>query len=114
MLSQSLCETSNIEVTKTCADMVQTSKVFVRASSMAPMYSLLLFGGQPQVKHEAGTITVDDWVVLRAPSKVGVMVRELRKLLDDLLRAKLEDPSKDLSREPVLQGILELLRTDGL
>lgn len=95
-------------------DMVKTSKVFVRASSMAPMYALLLFGAPPVVKHEEGLITVDDWVALKAPAKVGVLVRELRKLLDDVLCAKLEDPSKDVSQEPVLRGILELLRTDGL
>lgn len=95
-------------------EMVETSKVFVRQCSMAPVYSLLLFGGLLQVNHERGEITVDEWVKLRAPAKVGVLVRELRKLLDELLRSKLEDPGKDVSAHPVVRGMLELLRTDGM
>jgi ATP-dependent RNA helicase DHX57 len=95
-------------------EMVETSKVFVRQCSMAPVYALLLFGGKLTVLHEKGEILVDDWARLRAPAKVGVLVRELRKLLDDLMLAKLADPSRDVSGHPVVRGILELLRTDGM
>lgn len=95
-------------------EMVETSKVFVRQSSMAPVYALLLFGGQPQVQHEKQLITIDEWAKLSAPPKVGVLVRELRKLLDELLGAKLEDPALNLSEHPVVRGMLELLRTDGM
>lgn len=95
-------------------EMVETSKIFVRQCSMVPVYALLLFGGQLQVNHERGEITVDDWARLKAPPKVGVLVRELRKLLDDLLAAKLEDPSKNLGDHPVAKAMLELLSTDGM
>ena len=95
-------------------DLVETSKLFVRQCSMAPAYALLLFGGKLNVVHEKGQIEVDDWVRLRAPAKVGVLVRELRKLLDALLSDKLDEPWRDVSAHPVVRGILELLRTDGM
>lgn len=95
-------------------EMVETQKIYVRQSSMAPVYALLLFGGKLEVLHEEGKITIDDWMRLSAPMKVGVLVRELRKRLDGLLSAKLEDPSRDLTSHPVVRGILELLRTDGM
>jgi ATP-dependent RNA helicase DHX57 len=95
-------------------EMVETSKIFIRQCSMVPVYAVLLFGGQLQVNHELGEITVDGWARLRAPPKVGVLVRELRKLLDDLLAAKLEDPCKHFSEHPVVKAMLELLRNDGM
>jgi ATP-dependent RNA helicase DHX57 len=53
-------------------------QVFVRETSMVPVYSLLLFGGQLEVVHDKGLITVDGWAQFKAPGRIGVLVRELR------------------------------------
>jgi hypothetical protein len=53
-------------------------QVFVRESSMVPVYSLLLFGGALEVHHEKGLLTVDGWAQFKAPGRIGVLVRELR------------------------------------
>lgn len=88
--------------------------MYVRQCSVLPVYALLLFGGALAVDHSAAKVTVDGWASLAAPPKVGVLVRELRQLLDRLLAAKLEDPALELAAHPVVRAATELLRTDGL
>jgi ATP-dependent RNA helicase DHX57 len=93
---------------------VQTSKVFVRDSSVPPIYALLLFGGKITVKHEAGLLVLDGWLELRAPARIGVLVKEVRQALDALLAMKIEDPSLDISANPLLELVVALIARDGL
>ncbi len=52
-----------------------------------------------RVQHSEGTVTVgaDAWVRFRAPAKIGVLVKQLRKALDALLTAKIDNPNLDIS-----------------
>jgi len=88
---------------------VKTSKVFVRDSTVVPPYSLLMFGGKITVQHEDGTIAVDDWIKFRAQARIGVLCRELRRLLDRLLEKKIMDTTLDISNTDVLAGIKKLI-----
>jgi len=92
---------------------VKTSKVYIRDCTVVNPYSILMFGGEIKVQHEQGTLTIDGWITLRAQARVGVLVRELRKLLDQLLEKKIEDPSLDVANTDVLQGIKKLLVGSG-
>ena len=73
-------------------DRVQTAKVFVRDCTMVGSYPLLLFGGELDVKHEQGKLVLDDWCEFNAPAKIGVLARELRKKIDQLLTNKVNSP----------------------
>jgi hypothetical protein len=55
-------------------EVVETSKAFVRESSMVPVYAILLFGGALAVSHERGLLTVDGWAQFKAPARIGVLV----------------------------------------
>lgn len=54
--------------------MVETSKVFCREASMVPIYSVLLFGGELSIDHEASMIRLDGWATFKAPARVAVLV----------------------------------------
>ena len=63
-------------------------------------------------QHERSTITVDRWITFKAPAKVAVLFKELRRRLDALLIAKIESPSLDFSSgdHRVVSTICALLR----
>lgn len=95
------------------SELVQTSKVFVRETTMVPVYALILFGGELSVHHQAGLLRVDGWATFKAPGRIAVLVRELRAAAANLLDAKVADPSIDLGRSKVIDAMLHLCSTDG-
>lgn len=95
------------------SDIVQTSKIFVRETTMVPVYAILLFGGELSVHHQAGLIRIDSWATFKAPARIAVLVRELRAAAANLLEAKVGDPSMDLGRSKIIDAMLHLCSTDG-
>ncbi|CAG2189993.1 DHX29 [Mytilus edulis] len=70
---------------------------------------LMLFGGDIHVQHTAQLVTVDDRIKFRTYAKTGVIFRELRKLLDELLDKKLENPTLNLLGDRVIKLICRLI-----
>ena len=76
-----------------------------------------MFGGDIEVRHREKSVTVDDWiefqvkhvtssalytvynrfVYVQAFAKTGVIFKELRSILDDLLARKFSEPTLDLT-----------------
>jgi len=94
-------------------EMVETSKAFVRDSSMVPAYAMLLFGGAMTVHHEEGLVRLDGWACFRVPARVAVLLQRLRSEFERLLAAKMEDVGLDMGSAPVSEAMLQLLATDG-
>lgn len=94
---------------------VKTSRIFVRDATMVSPYALLLFGGDIDVLHERGEITVDAWMYFKAPARVAVLVRELRRQLDGLLQRKFENPGLDLNEDgrAIHDAITRLIKTES-
>ena len=59
-------------------------------------------------------IVVDNWVKLSANARIGALIRELRRRMDDLFEAKIKDPTINISDTPEMGLIAKLLATDGL
>ncbi|KAJ1918463.1 helicase [Tieghemiomyces parasiticus] len=91
-----------------------TSKVYLRDVTVASLYALLFFGGTIEVDHQNKLLKVGPWIQVRAWPRVGVLVNYLRKLVDQLLQAKLDDPALDISNHPVIQTVIDLIESDGL
>ncbi|KAF9225566.1 P-loop containing nucleoside triphosphate hydrolase protein [Gyrodon lividus] len=97
----------------------QTTKVFVRGVTEVPMYALLLLGGPVSVNHVGGGLTVGEGettLKLRAWSRIGILVNQLRRLLEAQLQHCIEEglvlgSEKDFS---VSNAITALLEQDGL
>jgi hypothetical protein len=51
-------------------ELAHTTKVFVRESSMAPTYSMLIFGGALEVDPGTQMLTLDGWMEFKAAPKV--------------------------------------------
>mmetsp|Transcript_21181 Transcript_21181/g.58791 ORF Transcript_21181/g.58791 Transcript_21181/m.58791 type:complete len:1160 (+) Transcript_21181:1213-4692(+) len=94
-------------------EMVETSKVFVRDSSMVPAFAMLLFGGSMKVFHEEGLVKLDGWAAFKVPARVSVLLQQLRAEIDNLLAAKMADVQLDLGRSAVSEAMFQLLATDG-
>jgi len=93
--------------------------VFLRDATEVPLYSLLLFGGKVVVNHVAGGITItnkENFIRLKAWPRIGILVNQLRQLLDAQLERCVEEGIvlDSCSDSPVLEAILALLRHDGL
>ena len=94
--------------------MVRTSKSFLRDVTECSAYSLLLFGGDLEVKSSKGTIVIDGWAELSANARIGSLVGGLRRRVDKLLADKVQDPLYDIAGSKEMQLIVKLLVSDGL
>ncbi|QDZ20021.1 DExH-box ATP-dependent RNA helicase [Chloropicon primus] len=95
------------------SDIMKTSKIMVRAASMAPCYSVLIFGGSIDVQHQQGLLVMDDWAKFKAPAKIAILVREMRELVSKLLAMKVSNPRLDISTSELVDVLLKILTTDG-
>ncbi|KAI0691979.1 P-loop containing nucleoside triphosphate hydrolase protein [Cytidiella melzeri] len=96
-----------------------SSKVFLRDATEVPFYALLMFGGPVEVNHIGGGLTVgtkNALVKLKAWPRIGVLVKQLRQLLDiQLKRCVEEGGTLDFRADnPVILAVLALLQGDGL
>lgn len=74
-----------------------TSKLYLRDATPASALSLLLMGGPlnyeiNEHEHSPG-IVVDNWLPIRTWCKNAVLIKELRLLLDQAIKDKLQNPS---------------------
>ncbi|KAF9028946.1 hypothetical protein BGZ52_005814 [Haplosporangium bisporale] len=94
---------------------LETTKIFVHDATMVPMYGLLLFGGKVQVDHLGRGLEIGDgFIKLRAFARIGVLVNQLKKLLDAVLQAKISNPELNVSESPVVEMMMKLVSTDGV
>lgn len=94
---------------------LHTSKVYLRDTTMAPPYSLLLFsfGTNIAVAHDQEMITVDNWIQFNAPARIAVLVKEIRAEFLELLDAKIRDPNFDISTSDLVDVVTKLIMNDG-
>ncbi|KAJ1720052.1 helicase, partial [Coemansia erecta] len=92
-----------------------SGKVFMRDVTVPGVFAMLMFGPPLVVDREHRVVALGDTgaVAVRAWPRVAVLVNHLRRLLDELLRRKLDDPALPIADHPVVDAVLELIRTDG-
>ncbi|KAJ2656320.1 helicase [Coemansia sp. RSA 1200] len=93
-----------------------SSKVYVRDVTVPGIYALLLLGPPLTVDHDNKVVSIggSGALAVRAWPRIAVLVNRLRKLMDELLRRKLDDPeSVALESHPVIGAVLQLIRSDG-
>ena len=94
---------------------IENRRLMVYDASMTSCYDLLFFANDAvEVDHTRGHVVLDNWIRFIAPGRIAVLVRELRKMCDYLLMAKIANPSLDISRRPVIRAIERVLKSDGL
>ncbi|KAL0581083.1 putative ATP-dependent RNA helicase ucp12 [Marasmius crinis-equi] len=96
-----------------------TTKLFLRDATEVPLFAILLFGGSVSVNHVGGGLTVQSKgsvIKLKAWPRIGILVNQLRRLLEAQLlesveRGTLVDQRHD---NVVLAAMLSLVTNDGL
>ncbi|CAL5067816.1 unnamed protein product [Urochloa decumbens] len=78
---------------------VETTKVFLRDTSVISPYSLLLFGGPMVIQHQTGVVVIDGWLRLSAAAQTAVLFKQLRITLDAVL--------KELTRKPEMATFVD-------
>ncbi|KAA1467821.1 P-loop containing nucleoside triphosphate hydrolase protein [Dentipellis sp. KUC8613] len=94
-------------------------KVFLRDVTEVPLYALLLFGGRIVINHVGGGLVVggrEGSMRLKAWPRIGILVQQLRRLLDaQLLRSVEGGTLSEFGKDnPVVNAMLALLAGDGL
>ncbi|EFJ04939.1 hypothetical protein SELMODRAFT_187668 [Selaginella moellendorffii] len=95
--SPSLFYLSNFSVTRSriaSSLQVETSRVYLRDTTVLSPFALLLFGGSIKVQHQVGYATVDDWMKIDVPARTAVLFKELRSSLDLLLSELTKSPQE--------------------
>lgn len=90
---------------------VKTSKTFIRDCTVASPMALLLFGGDLEVAHAEGYVTIDAWIRIRAPAQTAVLVKRLRAALDRLLERQVAAPGAVVEEAgaALVASVVELL-----
>ncbi|KAL2644845.1 hypothetical protein R1flu_012432 [Riccia fluitans] len=90
---------------------VETSKVYLRDTTVISPYALLLFGGAISVQHQTGRVTVDQWLEMSSPAQTAVLFKNLRAALDALLDEHIKTPQGTISARTneVITSIAQLL-----
>ncbi|XP_071109259.1 ATP-dependent RNA helicase dhx29-like [Haliotis cracherodii] len=91
---------------------VKLSRVYLRDSTLTSSYPLMLFGGDIDVQHTQQAVSIDTWIQFKAKAKTGVIFKELRYLLADMLQKKLEDPALDLKEDMLIPLIRRLITAE--
>ncbi|KAG8598934.1 hypothetical protein GDO81_002806 [Engystomops pustulosus] len=91
---------------------VKYSKVFLRETTLVSPFPVLLFGGDIAVQHRERLLTVDEWIQFQAPVKIAVIFKELRVLIESVLKKKLQNPKMSLEDDEILRVIKELIKTE--
>ncbi|KAJ3675190.1 hypothetical protein LUZ60_004232 [Juncus effusus] len=89
---------------------VETTKVFLRDTTIVSPYSILLFGGPMLIQHQLGYVVIDGWLKLNAPAQTAVLFKELRTTLDAVLKELIRKPEMGtLVNNEVVMSIVHLL-----
>jgi len=90
---------------------VETSKVYLRDTTVISPYDLLLFGGTINVQHQTGRVIVDGWLEMNAPAQTAVLFKELRGALDTVLQERIGMPQGSISEvaKELIPSIVHLL-----
>ncbi|XP_050404542.1 ATP-dependent RNA helicase dhx29 [Patella vulgata] len=91
---------------------VKLARVYLRDVTLISPFPLLLFGGAIDVQHTQQLVTVDNWIKFKTYARTGVIFKELRNLLSDLLQSKLENPTLNFSGNELVCIIQKLLQSE--
>lgn len=88
------------------------AQVYLRDCTLVSPFPLLLFGHNVVVQHIQQTVSVDKWIIFKSRARTAVIFKELRNLLNELLKQKLDDPKADFYQDKSILSVIDLLQAD--
>ncbi|XP_077792506.1 ATP-dependent RNA helicase DHX29 isoform X3 [Podarcis muralis] len=92
---------------------IRYAKVYLKETTLISPFPILLFGGDIEVLHRERLLSVDGWIHFQAPVKIAVIFKQLRALIESVLKQKLENPKMSLEDDKILNIIKELIKTEN-
>ncbi|XP_062984130.1 ATP-dependent RNA helicase DHX29 [Elgaria multicarinata webbii] len=92
---------------------IRYAKVYLKETTLISPFPVLLFGGDIEVLHRERLLSVDGWIHFQAPVKIAVIFKQLRTLIESVLKQKLENPKMSLEDDKILNIIKELIKTEN-
>uniref|UniRef100_A0A8D2IV95 RNA helicase n=1 Tax=Varanus komodoensis TaxID=61221 RepID=A0A8D2IV95_VARKO len=92
---------------------IRYAKVYLKETTLISPFPILLFGGDIEVLHRERLLSVDGWIHFQAPVKIAVIFKQLRTLIESVLKQKLENPKMSLEDDKILNIIKELIKTEN-
>lgn len=111
------------------SEIVRTSKAFVRDSTEASPYALLIAAKSLKVIHptgggaggqshhnQHGILLLDEegWIRFSAVGRIAALVNALKKRVEILLEEKVGNPEVDVASSMEARVIVKLIATDGM
>jgi ATP-dependent RNA helicase DHX57 len=91
---------------------VETSRAFVRDSTLVSPFAVALFCGDLAVDHGGGAVACDGWARFRAPPAAGVLLKRLRARLGAALLARVAGAPPSPADEATAAAVVKLLRAE--
>uniref|UniRef100_A0A670YVS0 RNA helicase n=1 Tax=Pseudonaja textilis TaxID=8673 RepID=A0A670YVS0_PSETE len=92
---------------------IRYARVFLKETTLISPFPILLFGGDIEILHRERLLSVDGWIHFQAPVKIAVIFKQLRVLIESVLKQKLENPKMSLEDDKILNIIKELIKTEN-
>ncbi|XP_025027029.1 ATP-dependent RNA helicase DHX29 isoform X2 [Python bivittatus] len=92
---------------------IRYARVYLKETTLISPFPILLFGGDIEVLHRERLLSVDGWIHFQAPVKIAVIFKQLRALIESVLKQKLENPKMSLEDDKILNIIKELIKTEN-
>lgn len=92
---------------------LQTSKLWIDGLTPLGTYGLLFFADDVAVDPLGAGIVVDGWLGLKCWPRIGVLIKILRKLFNNVMEQKLANPALNLDDNEVVSMIQDLTEKHG-
>lgn len=91
------------------------SKPYARGITPTNVLSVLLFGGPISVDTVGRGMVIDGWIKVKGWARIGVLIARMRRLLDDVLERRVDDPQGKLRdhEKTILAVVRRLIERDG-
>lgn len=92
---------------------MQTSKLFIDGLTPLNCFGLVFFADNVAVDPLGTGIVVDSWLGLKCWPRIGILIKILRNLFNQVMEQKLSNPSMDLDSNEIIHTIQQLTETNG-
>ena len=90
------------------------TRVSISTTCFVHPFALLLFGGSMEVQHLERKVLVDEWIEIGMAAQTGVMMREVRDMVNGLLQNRIQAVGSGGEQRSADSGSIDSIMLDGI